>query len=123
MRSLLVAVIIFGSTAGALGEEAYEQTRKMLAECLAYELKATAGSKVPAEVMDRYLQQKCGYLEERDEKEFIAFFQQRIMEVETPKERVELGITLIAEMLAYHTRGGMRRTIVEAYRSAFLKKK
>jgi hypothetical protein len=74
--------------------------------------------------LDALLKEKCGYLEEQQEKEFFEFIYQRLFSGDpTPKEKAELIMTIEAEMLISHTRGGPRRQLVEAYKSVTTNRK
>ena len=123
MRSILAVTAICVSTVGAFGAEAYLETGKLLGTCLGTELRKVGGASASVEVMDAYLQLKCGFLEERQEKEFFDFLRDRLFRPLNDKERAELGVAILAEMLISHTRGGMRRTLLEAYKTTILKQK
>ncbi|HMF22083.1 MAG TPA: hypothetical protein VKG24_08155 [Pseudolabrys sp.] len=75
MRFLLMLAALFSSTTIAFGEDAYNGTRKLLGECIGQETRRImgAGTRISPDAMDEQLQQKCGHLEKRVEKEFLDF--------------------------------------------------
>jgi len=77
----------------------------------------------PAETMDQYLLLRCGYLEERQEKEFMDFIKSRLARPLNPKEQAELTLTIFSELLIEHTRGGLRRSVVDIYKKTILDRK
>ena len=123
IRYLFAAALICGSTIICFAEEPYLETGKLLGACLGTELKKTGGSHVPAEVMDQYLLLRCGYLEEREEKEFMDFISSRLARPLNPKEQAELSLIIISELLIEHTRGGLRRTVVDVYKKTIIDRK
>jgi hypothetical protein len=123
MRAIAAAVIICGSTMTSFSDEAYVETGKLLGGCLGQELKKAGGSYAPAETMDQYLLLRCGYLEERQEKEFMDFLQARLARPLNSKEQAELAATIFAELLVEHTRGGLRRALVDIYKKTILDSK
>jgi hypothetical protein len=124
MRYPLVAAVICGSTLIAKGEEAYLKTAGQLSTCIGLEIRSLLGKKViTPEALDGLLTQKCGFLEEREEDEFFNFISGRLFDrTLTETERAEAMARIIAEILVSHTRGGMRRTVVEAYRATITHK-
>jgi hypothetical protein len=123
MRCAVAVVAICISTVGAFGAEAYLETGKLLGSCLGQELRNAGGSHASADVMDAFLQLKCGFLEEQQEKEFFDFLRERLARPLNDKQRAELGIAIVGEVLTSHTRGGGRRMAIEAYKSVILKQK
>ena len=122
IRAVFAAAIICGSTMTSFAGEAYLETGKLLAACLGEELKKTGGSHAPTETMDKYLLLRCGYLEERREKEFMDFVKSRLARPLNAKERAELVLTILSELLIEHTRGGLRRSVVDIYKKTILER-
>ena len=127
MRPILVITALCVATvSSAYGEEAYESTANELAACIAREMKPllTPGSRIISpDAVDGLLKQKCGYLEEKQEKEFIAYINRQLSRSLTDKERTLTAMSVADELLNSHTRGGQRRMSVEAYKSAITKRK
>jgi hypothetical protein len=75
MRSFLAVALICCSTTIAFGEEAYEQTANELGRCQGLVVRSVfdAGRRITPDAVDDLLKQKCGDLEERQEKEFLDF--------------------------------------------------
>jgi hypothetical protein len=61
------------------------------------------------------LKEKCGYLEEKQEKEFSAYIARQLSRTLTVKEQAETVFKIQLDWLTHHTRGGFRRTNVDAY--------
>lgn len=126
MRARLAVIAISVSISNAFGEEAYQRTASLLSTCIGEQmrLKVRPGNPIiPAEALDDHLKQKCSFLEERQEEEFIDFLRKRLLRKQTEKEQAETAIIIIGELLTSHTRGGIRRTVVEAYKSAIVNRK
>jgi hypothetical protein len=127
MRFILaITALCVVTVSCACGEEAYESTANELAACIGREMKPllTPGSRIISpDAVDALLKQKCGYLEEQQEKEFIDYINRQLNRSLTDKERTLTAMSVAAELLNSHTRGGLRRMSVEAYKSAATKRK
>jgi hypothetical protein len=112
---------------GAYGEEeAYLSTSRLLGACMGSETRqfVAPGSRVISpDAVDALPQRKCGYLEEKQEKEFFDYIQRQLSRTLTFEEQAETAMRIVSELLASHTRGGLRRPLVEAYKSAVTKRK
>lgn len=125
MRSLVAFLsMIYCSIAPAFGEEAYQRTGKVLGRCVGEHLLAAASSRVSADVMDDYLKQKCGQLEEQEQNEFFDFFRKQIVCDEKSKRCTLPGET-VAIIMAYiiSPANDARRVAVQSYKDAILKNK
>jgi len=71
------------------------------------------------------MKEKCGSLEKQEEDEFLDFIRERLFSqtTQTDKERAATFSAIVVELLTFHTRGGFRRKMVEAYKSAVTKRK
>jgi hypothetical protein len=125
MRSFLAVALICCSTTIAFGEEAYQQTANELGRCQGLVARSIidAGRRIAPDTVDDLLKQKCGDLEEREEKEFLDFVSRQLGRTLTDEERAETFMRIVAELLTDHTRGGMRRSLVDAYKSAIINRK
>jgi hypothetical protein len=121
MQFLLLVAVMCISTITAFSEEVYLGTSKELGDCLGQQMRRVVGPGsriISPDALDDLLEQKCGYLEEREEKEFINYVESRIGHLMTDKEKAETELAIISELLMSHTRGGLRRVAVQAYKSA-----
>jgi hypothetical protein len=75
------------------------------------------------DAVDNRLREKCGYLEEKHEKEFFGYISRQLSRTLTIKEQAEIGMRIQIDWLLHHTRGGFRRSSVESYKSVIAKHK
>ena len=118
MPFLLSVALILGSTLVALGEEAYQQTKKAIGVCIGLTVRpfVQPGSpKVSPEALDNYLKQECGHLEDQASDEFLVYLSQRIGRPMTDKQKAWILTEIKFEMMAPPT--WPRRMAVDAYRS------
>jgi hypothetical protein len=125
MRSTWAVMFVCLSTINASSEEAYQRTNNALGTCIGEQMRPLVkpGSPVRSpQAIDELLKQTCGHLEEKAEREFFEYLGARVGRRQTDAEQAEMMMSIIAQMKISHTRGGMRRTMVEAYSTAIKRK-
>jgi hypothetical protein len=119
MRSVLSIAVLLCSVAVTEAEEAYKNTEQQFGTCVGSQMRevfARGGKKmITPNLLDELLKQKCGFLEERAQNEFIDYLDRQVGRALSPKEKTETVIDIM--MWGSISPSQVRRLAVDKYRS------